>query len=120
MNFIFLPWFAVRAGRSSLLSSLAIYISVVRIVLFPLLVPGTIKITPIIVGTHDMARFHQVSVILHTLFTNKRYPVDSPFNKMKTHNNGFPVCEIFALTQGRQYPYHLLYNIEPVILTRFF
>lgn len=71
-----------------------IYISVLRIELFPPLLAVTTKIKPILEVVHDMARCHQVSVICCTLFTNKKHPVDIPFIETKAHYNDLLICEI--------------------------
>jgi hypothetical protein len=109
----------MSAGRSSLLRSVAIYISVLRIKLFPPLVATSIEITPILEVIHNMARCHQMSVIGHTLSTNERYPVDSPFIETETNYDDFLISKILALAQRRQYTCHIFGNLVPIVLAGF-
>jgi hypothetical protein len=109
----------MSAGRSSLLRSVAMHISVLRIKLFPPLVAITIEITPILEVIHNISRFHQMSVIGHTLSTNQRYPVDSPFIETKTNYDEILISEIFTLAQRHQYPCHLFRSLVPIVLAGF-
>jgi hypothetical protein len=101
------------------LRSVAIHIYVLRIKLFPPLVAISIEITPILEVIHNMARCHQMSVIGHTLSTNERYPVDSPFIETKTNYDDLLISKIFALAQRSQYPCRIFLNLFPIVLARF-
>jgi hypothetical protein len=57
-----------------------------------------------------------MSVIGHTLSTNERFPVDSPFIETKTNYDDLLISKIFALAQRRQYPCHLFRNLIPSFL----